>query len=91
MDIHSHPRPPISIWIEFWLPPLAGFMLMAIRPRRNAGPERALWLIPAIVWAIFQYTELGQQSPVGYLTRVLATLVLLPIRPLGNETPAAPA
>jgi hypothetical protein len=51
-DIRSHPRPPISIWIEFWLLPLAGFVLMAIRPRRKAGLERALWLIPALVWAI---------------------------------------
>jgi hypothetical protein len=45
-------------------------MVMAIRPRRKVGRERALWLIPAIVWAIFQYTELGQQSGVGYLTPV---------------------
>ena len=81
MDIRSHPRPPMSIWIEFWLPPLSGFMVMAIRPRRKAGRDRALWVIPAIVWAIFQYTELGQQSGVGYLTPVLATLIFLPIQP----------
>jgi hypothetical protein len=31
--------------------------------------------------AIFWYTELGQQSGVGYLTPVLATLVVLPIQP----------
>lgn len=41
-SIRSHPQPPISIWIEFWVPPLAAFMLMAIRPRRKAGCERAL-------------------------------------------------
>lgn len=80
-DIHSHSRPPVSIWIEFWLLPVAGFILMATRPSRMAGPERALWLIPAIVWAIFQYTELGQQSGVGYLTPVLATLAFLPAAP----------
>jgi hypothetical protein len=80
-SIRSHPQPPISIWIEFWVPPLAAFMLMAIRPRRKAGCERALWLIPAIVWAIFQYTELGQQSGIGYLTPVLATLIFVPIAP----------
>jgi hypothetical protein len=81
MDIRSHPRPPLSIWIEFWLLSAAGFMLMAIWPRRKAGLERSLWLIPALVWAIFSYTELGQHSGVGYLTPVLATLIFLPLQP----------
>jgi hypothetical protein len=75
------PSPSTGFWLEFWLLPLAGFVLMATVPRRRHGLERALWLIPALVWAIFQYTELGAHSGVGYLTPVLATLVLLPLAP----------
>ncbi len=80
-DILTRADPPLSVWVEFWLLPLLGFGLMAIAPRPEACRPRALWVIPAIVWAVFVYTELGQQSGAGYLTPVLATVVLLPIQP----------
>lgn len=80
-DILAHSQPPASLWIELWLLPIAGFALMTIVPRRQRVRERVLWLIPGLVWALFGYTELGQQSGIGYITPVLATLVFVPIQP----------
>jgi hypothetical protein len=80
-DLLTRSRPPVSLWIQLWLPEVAGFIVMLVAPRRKAGLQRALWLVPAVVWALFWYTELGQQSGVGYLTPVLATLVILPLAP----------
>lgn len=75
------PSPSTGFWLGFWMLPLAGFVLMATVPRRRRSLERALWLMPALVWALFRYTELGAHSGVGYVTPVLATLVLLPLAP----------
>jgi hypothetical protein len=80
-DILSRSRPPVSLSVQLWLPEVAGFIVMVVAPRRKVGFERALWLIPAVVWALFWYTELGRLSGVGYVTPVLATLVVLPIAP----------
>lgn len=80
-DIVRAGEPGASVWIELWLLPIVGFALMTIAPQRKPGPARALWIIPGTIWAIFGYTELGQQSGIGYITPALASLVLVPIQP----------
>lgn len=76
------PQLALSGWIGLMVLPILGFGLMTVtRPRRQPQHGRALVLIPILSWACFRWTELGQHSGVGYLVPVLATVILLPIKP----------
>jgi hypothetical protein len=78
-DLLTRSRPPVSLWINLWLPEVAGFIVMLVAPRRRAGLERALWLIPAVVWAACARAGAGDGGGLVVHVRVVPTLSLRPL------------
>ena len=60
---------------------IAGFALLAFRPRTILPAGRYLWPIPTALCAFYWLTLLGQHSGVGRMTPVIAMLVFLPVAP----------
>jgi hypothetical protein len=79
--LHQHAMLPLSGF--FALVPLqaAGFALLMIKPRKALPAGRFLWLVPAIVFLLYQVTLLGQLSGVGRTTPFLVAVLLLPWAP----------
>ena len=79
--LHQHPMLPSSGFIADVPLQAAGFAMLAIRPRAARSAGRLLWLVPAVVFLVYQVTLLGQLSGVGRTTPVLVALLLLPWAP----------
>ncbi len=75
------PQLPVSGWISWLALPNLGFGVMTVRPRRQLDAGRVVVLIPIVAWAFFRWTELGQQSGVGYLVPVIAAAMFVSVKP----------
>ncbi len=81
VEVFKDPLLPLGGWIELLARPCIGFALMTIAPRRHPDPGRGVVLIPILAGAFLAWTELGQQSGVGYLLPVLAAALFVTIKP----------
>jgi hypothetical protein len=75
-------QPPIphGYLIELALP-LAGFGLLAMLPPSPVRRSRWIWLVPAIVFAFFEFTWTGMQSGSNYIAPLIVGLCFLPFAP----------
>jgi hypothetical protein len=60
--------------------PLTGFALLTFAPKKVAARGRWLWVVPAVVFAFFEVTLIGNQSAVGAFAPVLVAFCFLPFR-----------
>jgi hypothetical protein len=61
--------------------PFAGFVLLALTPRRIPTPGRWVWLAPTAVLAYFFATQIGLRSGVDVIVPLMVALCLLPFQP----------
>lgn len=81
MRLHQSPLIGLAGFMILVPVQVLGFGLLATRPRSFPRAGRYLWPIPAVMWAFYWLTLLGQHSGVGKLTPVIAAVALLPFAP----------